>query len=42
MEPEKNTLFFCGEALYDGTEAGTVEAALTSGLHTANRILENL
>lgn len=38
MEPVQNKLFFAGEALYEGTETGTVEAALTSGL-TAAEIL---
>ncbi len=31
MEPVDDTLFFAGEALYEGPEMGTVEAALTSG-----------
>ncbi|HEU4632690.1 MAG TPA: NAD(P)/FAD-dependent oxidoreductase [Flavisolibacter sp.] len=38
-EPEANTLFFAGEALYDGPEIGTVEAALVSGRDTAHRII---
>lgn len=37
-EPEMNTLFFAGEALYDGPEMGTVEAALASGRDVAKRI----
>jgi monoamine oxidase len=40
MEPVDNTLFFAGEALYDGTEMGTVEAALTSGRDVAFKIIE--
>lgn len=39
MEPVQNTLFFAGEALYEGLETGTVEAALTSGLKAASKIL---
>jgi monoamine oxidase len=38
-EPVQNTLFFAGEALYEGPEMGTVEAALTSGLTAAEKIL---
>ncbi|HLL43986.1 MAG TPA: FAD-dependent oxidoreductase, partial [Segetibacter sp.] len=38
-EPIENTLFFAGEALYEGTETGTVEAALTNGLQVASTIL---
>jgi hypothetical protein len=30
-EPVKDTLYFAGEALYDGEAGGTVEAALQSG-----------
>ena len=38
--PEANTLFFCGEALErKATRLGTVEAALASGLQTANEVL---
>ncbi|WP_454801954.1 flavin monoamine oxidase family protein [Mucilaginibacter phyllosphaerae] len=37
--PVDNTLFFAGEYLYDGTAMGTVEAALTSGLDVAKRML---
>lgn len=39
MEPVEVTLFFAGEALYEGPETGTVEAALTSGLKAASKIL---
>lgn len=38
-EPIENTLFFAGEALYEGTETGTVEAALTNGLQVALKVL---
>jgi monoamine oxidase len=37
--PLLNTLFWAGEALYEGPHTGTVEAALTSGLTTAQSIL---
>ena len=33
------TIFFAGEALYAGPDMGTVEAALASGLETAQTIL---
>ncbi len=39
QKPVDNKLFFAGEALTDGHDAGTVEAALASGLQTANKIL---
>jgi hypothetical protein len=32
-------LFFAGEALYDGNEMGTVEAALISGKHVAKEVV---
>jgi monoamine oxidase len=38
-QPVENTLFFAGEYLYDGPAMGTVEAALTSGLNVAERML---
>ncbi len=38
-EPVKDTLYFAGEALYEGPEMGTVEAALASGLKAAKIIL---
>jgi monoamine oxidase len=41
MEPVEETLFFAGEALYDGTEMGTVEAALVSGKRVAKEVLES-
>jgi monoamine oxidase len=37
--PVEQTLFFAGEALYEGTETGTVEAALVSGRKAAAQIL---
>ena len=41
-EPVANTIFFAGEALYNGTQAGTVEGALQSGAETAKRVLRSL
>jgi len=38
-KPEKETIFFSGEALTSGPHLGTVEAALASGIHTAEQIL---
>jgi monoamine oxidase len=38
--PGDATIYFCGEAFYSGTDMGTVEAALTSGLETARRLLD--
>lgn len=37
--PVVNTIYFAGEYLYDGTAMGTVEAALTSGLTAAQKVL---
>ena len=37
--PIENTIFFAGEGLFDGTEIGTVEAALFSGRETAHQII---
>ena len=37
--PIDNTLYFCGEALYDGMAPGTVEAAFSSGQEVAERII---
>ena len=34
--PEKETLFFAGEGLFEGTAIGTVEAALVNGRETAH------
>jgi monoamine oxidase len=39
LQPVEQTLFFAGEALYDGPEMGTVEAALISGRDAAEKIL---
>ncbi|GEO08507.1 hypothetical protein SAE01_10030 [Segetibacter aerophilus] len=39
LEPVEDTLFFAGEALYDGPEMGTVEAALKSGKDVAAQLL---
>ncbi|MEJ7588719.1 MAG: NAD(P)/FAD-dependent oxidoreductase [Ferruginibacter sp.] len=36
--PLEDTIFFAGEALYNGDHPGTVEAALVSGIETAARI----
>jgi monoamine oxidase len=41
-DPIKNTLYFAGEAYYEGPESGTVEAALVSGETMATKILENI
>jgi monoamine oxidase len=38
-KPEAGRIFFAGEALYAGPDMGTVEAALASGLETAQMIL---
>jgi monoamine oxidase len=38
-EPNADAIFFSGEALYAGPDMGTVEAALASGLETAQAIL---
>ena len=38
--PVMETLFFAGEALYEGPSPGTVEAAFSSGAAVAARILE--
>jgi monoamine oxidase len=37
-KPVKDTLFFAGEYLYEGTAMGTVEAALTSGKEAAGKM----
>ncbi len=39
MQPLEQTLYFAGEALYDGNEMGTVEAALVSGRRAAYEVL---
>ena len=38
-QPERGAIFFAGEALYEGSDMGTVEAALANGLETAQSIL---
>ncbi len=42
MAPINETLYFAGEALYEGTETGTVEAALSSGLRVAKEIADKV
>jgi monoamine oxidase len=37
--PAGGILYFAGEALYRGTDMGTVEAALANGKDTAARII---
>ncbi|HEX6427469.1 MAG TPA: NAD(P)/FAD-dependent oxidoreductase [Niastella sp.] len=37
-EPVQNTLFFAGEAMYEGINGGTVEAALVSGVEISKLI----
>jgi monoamine oxidase len=39
IEGVEDTLFFAGEALHEGPESGTVEAALSSGMKTAEKII---
>ena len=39
--PEEDTLFFAGEAISEGSEIGTVEAAFASGIETARKILRS-
>jgi monoamine oxidase len=38
-QPAGNTIYFAGEYLYEGPAMGTVEAALSSGMETAKKIL---
>jgi monoamine oxidase len=40
--PIENTLYFAGEALYDGPHTGTVEAALVTGKEAARRIIATI
>ncbi len=40
-QPIQNTLFFAGEAFYEGPAMGTVEAALASGQLTAESIINS-
>ena len=42
MKPIENRIFFAGEALQEGSETGTVEAALNSGKKVAELIVEML
>jgi monoamine oxidase len=37
-KPVDDTIYFAGEALYEGAEMGTVEAALASGKQTVEQI----
>jgi predicted NAD/FAD-dependent oxidoreductase len=39
LQPVEGTIWFAGEALYDGIAPGTVEAALTSGQEVAEKII---
>jgi len=39
VQPVAGTLYFAGEGIYLGHAMGTVEAALTSGLHVAHELL---
>ena len=41
-KPVNDTIFFSGEALYEGSPGGTVEAALNSGKETAMLLLKTL
>jgi monoamine oxidase len=41
-EPVSDTIFFSGEALFEGTLIGTVEAALSSAKKTAAQLLQTL
>ncbi len=41
-QPIDDTIFFSGEALFEGVPGGTVEAALQSGKKTAQGILKSL
>jgi len=41
LQPLENTVFFGGEALYSGTETGTVEAAFISGVDAARQLLKD-
>jgi monoamine oxidase len=39
LKPVERTLYFSGEALYKGSETGTVEGALASGIEVAREII---
>jgi monoamine oxidase len=38
-QPIAGTVFFAGEGLHDGSNPGTVEAALTNGKEVAQKLL---
>jgi monoamine oxidase len=38
-KPLEQTLYFAGEALYNGTEAGTVEGALANGIEVTRKMI---
>ena len=40
QQPIADTLFFAGEALFEGTPGGTVEAAIASARHTIGQVLQ--
>ncbi len=40
--PIEDTIYFAGEACYEGPDSGTVEAALVSGQAAARRLLESI
>ena len=40
-KPVAETIYFCGEALYEGNSPGTVEAAIVHAKETAAKILQN-
>ncbi|HTF32056.1 MAG TPA: NAD(P)/FAD-dependent oxidoreductase, partial [Flavitalea sp.] len=40
QQPIANTIFFAGEALFEGTPGGTVEAAIASARHTVGQVLQ--
>ena len=42
IHPVEKTLYFAGEALYDGPEMGTVEGALSSGQRAAEELIKDL
>ena len=39
QQPAADTVYFSGEALYEGVEIGTVEAALRQGRETAHQMI---
>ena len=41
-QPLADTVYFSGEALYDGWAMGTVEAAIQSGQRSAQQILRRI